>query len=302
MAYDPTSAADAAALLARRGRMRSVAGRVAQSVEAIDMPGTFVDAERAVRAITLADRMLVRLPEPGQNGVTPARQRLRAFADQILAIIEALPSPKTFRDVERAARCVLASDTLLVQLYSPPKAAKRARKDRFDIDACDEDTGDSPEADPAESDSDGVTGALFERLDHVALAHAHQTGFYPDGTACDPARAVEPHRLACPEEMDILDQWISDTAGKPFVSDERLLPLAQIMTARANASVRAQARHLGQWPDGRAFRDNDPPAFVLSKRFDREILKRPGPDYSDINEEPADDLFPWWLVRNPDTG
>jgi hypothetical protein len=293
MAYDTTSAADAAALIARRERVRALAGQVAQAVEALDVPRTFFDAERAVRAITVADRMLVRLPDPQDEseGISPARQRLRLFADRILAVIEGLSSPASFRDAERAARCVLATDTLLTQLYAPPKAARRP-KDAFDAALTDE-PEDSPEI---------ATGRLFDKLDRVALAFSREVGFYPDGTACDPAQPEEPQHLGCPEEVEIIDQWISSNNGKPFLSDDGLLPLAQILTARANGSVRAQARHIGHWPDGRKFDEKDGPFFALSKRFAAEVLKQPGADDGDVDEAPAHELFPWWLVRNPDTG
>jgi hypothetical protein len=303
MACDPISPEDAAALSARRERARAVAGRIAQAVEAMPMPRTFFDAERAVRPITVADRMLVRLPDPhGEGGISPARQRLRVFSDRILAAIEGLPMPETFRDAERASRCVLATDTLLTQLYTPPKAAKRARAGAFDPAALDDEPETPDSCEDSAKDRAGVTAALFDRLDIVALAYARETGFYPDGTACDPAGPAAPEHLACPEEIDIIDQWMNETRGKPFVESEGLLPLARIMTGRANGSVRAQARHSGQWPDGRAFKDTDPPFFVLSKRFDVEVLKRPGPDHSHVHEDPGPELFPWWLVRNPDTG
>lgn len=291
MAFDPPSTADVAALMARRERVRAVAGRVAETVEAIDMPRTFFDGERAVRAITLADRMLVRLPQTQDEGIAPARQRLRAFADCILAVIEGLPSPTTFRDAERAARCVLATDTLLDQLYAPPKATRRARADAFEV---------APGKD--EPEAEAFTSELFDRLDSVALAFSREVGFYPDGTVCDAAAVEEPHRLACPEEAELLVEWLEETNGKPPLRNEGMRPLAQIMTARANASVRAQARHKGRWPDGRTFNENDRPLFVLSKRFDTEVLKRPGPDVSGLHEDPGHPLFPWWMVRNPDTG
>ncbi len=275
--------------------MRALSLRIAQSVEAIAMPRTFFDGERAVRAITLADRMLVRLPDPQhEGGLSPARQRLRVFADQVLAVIEGLSSPATFRDAERAARCVLAADSLLTQLYAPPKQAKRTRAEAYGTPAGDD------QAEPEDSPEIAAV-MLFDTLDKTALAYAREVGFYPDGAACDPA-AVEPHRLACPEELDILEQWMDATNGKPGLGNESLLPLARIMAARANGSLRAQARHLGHWPGGKPFHDTDAQFFVLSKRFETEVLKRPGPGYGDVDEEPAHDLFPWWLVKNPDTG
>lgn len=116
---------DAAALKARRERLRAVAIQIAEVVETIPLPHTFLEAERAARTVTIADRMILRLPPDEPEAVKPARQRLRIFGDRLLDTIERLTLPDTFLGAERAGRCVLATDHMLAQLYEAPKLPKQ---------------------------------------------------------------------------------------------------------------------------------------------------------------------------------
>ncbi len=54
----------------RRARLRAFADRVLEAVEALPMPKTAADAERTLRTVTAADRMLVQL----YKRITPLQQ------------------------------------------------------------------------------------------------------------------------------------------------------------------------------------------------------------------------------------
>jgi len=54
----------------RRARLRAFADRVLEAVEALPMPKTAADAERTLRAVTTANRMLVQL----YKRITPLQQ------------------------------------------------------------------------------------------------------------------------------------------------------------------------------------------------------------------------------------
>lgn len=294
MAFDPTSAADAAALVARRERLRAWSLRIAGAVEAIPMPQSYRDGERAARAVTVADRMLARLPETEDESVSPARQRLRVFADDLFSTVEDLPLPKTFIEGERAGRCVLATERLFTQLYTPSKPLKTLCA--------------ALEADP-DPDGDGEDRArtetafhnLFNHIDQLSLAFAREIGFYPDGSACGPAALDNPEHLTCPREHTLITEWIDGIAGKPLRPGDGKHFFALMITARANASTRAQARHTGHWPDGSAYKEDAPDFWAISKAFPAEVLQRPGPIRADLDESPGPPLFPWWIVR-ADTG
>jgi hypothetical protein len=302
MAFDSPSPADVAALAERRAQVRAWSLRIAEAVEAMPLPESYRDGERAARAIIVADRMLIRLPDPDAENetISPARQRLRVRADEVFAAVEDLPLPRTFMDGERAGRCVLATERLFTQLYTPPKPARPLR----DLLAAD------PASEPHSEDDDTpeiAVDIVFDNLDRLAFAHACEVGFYPDGSPCDPAAPVEMRRLSCPGEEIVLKDWIAQLDGRTAAPGENILPLARIIAARANASTRAAARHLGEWPDGSTYRDDAPEFWTLSKAFPNgkppnEKRQRPGPGDADSVESPGPSLFPWWLVRNPDTG
>lgn len=316
MAFDAPSAEDAAVLIERQAQVRAWSLRLAEAVEAIDLPESFLDGERAARAIIVADRMLVRLPEPdaepeteldeddeAEMCVTPARRRLRVFADQVFDVITDLPMPRTFLDAERAGRCALATARLFTQLYAPSKPSKGTLED-IDLDLGDAGPADTGRRRATDETTDAISTRLLEDVDQLTLAHARATGFYPDGSVCDPVAPADHGRLVCPQEAGLMSEWLAAAAsGTP---EDGIDAVARIMAGRANASTRAAARHTGHWPDGSAYRDDAPDAWAISKAFAAEVLQRPGPRRADLraedDERPRPPGFPWWLVRNPDTG
>ena len=58
------------------------------------------------------------------------RERLRAKCEKIVAVVEALPEPKTFLEAERAARMVILADKMVERVFSEPKAVKEAVRSR----------------------------------------------------------------------------------------------------------------------------------------------------------------------------
>ncbi|MFT4074357.1 MAG: hypothetical protein QM647_02415 [Asticcacaulis sp.] len=200
--YDSEVDNDLAELKAARARLRAFAGLVAEAVESIDMPESFLEGERAARAVIAADRMVTSLPvaeileAEATPIIAPARKRLRVYAHRLLDAIEKLPLPKTFLEGERAGRCVLATDRMLSQLYEAPrpeasrvplpgiaglKAAKPAAKSvagHFDDNEDDEDR---------EPTGDDYKAVLAFRIDHLVRSRAKQSGFWNDGHPYDPA-------------------------------------------------------------------------------------------------------------------
>lgn len=190
---------DQAELKTARARLRAFAGLVAEAVESIDMPESFLEGERAARAVIAADRMVASLPvaEISETEtvpiVAPARKRLRVYAHRLLAAIENLTLPVTFLEGERAGRCVMATDRMLSQLYEAPrpeasrvefaglKATRPAPKStsRFD----DEEEYDEDSEPPV----DGYKAVLAFRLDHIVRTRAKQSGHWNDGHPYDPA-------------------------------------------------------------------------------------------------------------------
>ena len=51
------------------------------------------------------------------------RERLRQKADRVLEAVEQIEAPKTFLEVERAARAIIATDKMIIQIFSAPKVA-----------------------------------------------------------------------------------------------------------------------------------------------------------------------------------
>lgn len=63
----------------RRTRLRAFADRVLEAVEALPMPKTAADAERTLRTVTTADRMLVQL----YKRIAPLQQIDRSYAPRV---------------------------------------------------------------------------------------------------------------------------------------------------------------------------------------------------------------------------
>jgi hypothetical protein len=288
---------DAAALATRRLTLRAYADRIARIVEGLDLPETFLEAERAARAITAADRLIQQLPNipEDQDGeaedtpvvIKPPRRRLRAFADQLLKVIGYIADPDSFLEGERAGRCLLATDRMLSQLYEAPKANARFPKSpAFADDDLDEEESPYPSGKDWQLD-------LQNRVDRMTKAHARNCGIWPDGSPCIPGTPEPAHPFNEADRAVLLR--ISSEPVDPLASD-RLTAL--IITGRANAVTRARARLDGRWPDNSPYRDTDPDFYDISARFDENVLKLPPPDTPPTHVETIGPCgFPAWLVR-----
>ena len=299
---------DATALATRRLTVRAYADRIAQIVEGLDLPETFLEAERAARAITAADRIIQQLPtipedqpeNPNDDNsdadqapviIKPPRRRLRTFADRLLEVIGLIPDPDSFLEGERAGRCLLASDRMLSQLYEAPQShnkpnARFPKSPAFADDDLDENESPYPSGKDWKLD-------LQNRVDRMTRAHARNCGIWPDGSPCLPG--VPEPALPFNEADRAVLLRISSEPVDPLAS-ERLTAL--IITGRANAVTRARARLDGRWPDHSPYRESDRDFYDISARFDQEVLKLPPPDTPPEHTETIGPCgFPAWLVR-----
>lgn len=295
---------DATALATRRLTLRGYADRIAQIVEGLDLPETFLEAERAARAITAADRTIQQLPLTPEESAPDAapetspdnppaarkapRLRLHAFADRLLTVIGLIPDPDSFLEGERAGRCLLAADRMLSQLYEAPQSQNQTKARKFPRFADDLDDEDDRE------ETSDWRAEFMAKADRLAGAHARNSGIWPDRAAFDKdaPEPKDPWRLA--DSLTIF-QCDSD----PLQKDRWA---ALLMLNRANAVTRAMARRDGRWPDYSPFSENDPDYYSLSADYDEKVLKkppakdedRPRPDHSELANTIG---FPWWLVR-----
>jgi hypothetical protein len=292
---------DAALLATRRLTVRAYADRIAHIVEGLDLPETFLEAERAARAITAADRIIQQLPaipedqpeNPNNNDsdadqapviIKPPRRRLRVFADRLLTVIGLIPDPDSFLEGERAGRCLLATDRMLSQLYEAPKANARFPKSPAFADDLDEDDRE---------DTPNWRAEFMAKADRYAVGYARRCGIWPDGTPCAEGEPVpdDPWRLPDSLTIHLCLKPDSDPSQKDRFP-------AWLMLNRTNAVTRALARRDGRWPDYSAYSDNDPEYYSISAHFDEQVLQRPPldppPDYKEI---PNTVGFPAWLVR-----
>lgn len=292
---------DAAALATRRLTVRAYADRIAQIVEGLDLPETFLEAERAARAITAADRIIQQLPtipedQPETSNddsdadqapviIKPPRRRLRARADRLLEVIGLIPDPDSFLEGERASRCLLATDRMLSQLYEAPQSHNKpnARFPKSPAFADDLDEDDQAETTDWRAE-------FMAKADRFATGCARESGIWPDGTAFDKDTTAPKDRWCWADSLTIF-QCDSD----PLQKDR--WP-ALLMLNRANAVTRAMARRDGRWPDYALFGEDDPDYYSLSARYDEQVLNKPPPDTpTDHKEIPNTIGFPWWLVR-----
>lgn len=59
--------------------------------------------------------------EDGDGGLMARRKRLRAFVDTVLDTMEALPTPDTYLEAERALKAAKAADKVYTQLNNAPR-------------------------------------------------------------------------------------------------------------------------------------------------------------------------------------
>jgi hypothetical protein len=100
-------ATDLSPLEQRRARLRAFADRVLEAVEALPMPKTAADAERTLRTVTSADRMLVQL----YKRITPLQQIDPATASRA-------PYPSYARRVPTPPEARPKTDTPFVYSYA----------------------------------------------------------------------------------------------------------------------------------------------------------------------------------------
>ena len=284
MAYDTAADnPDIAVLKARQAGLRAFMEDIAEHVMSRQLPGTFLEAERSVRAVTVADRFLQTVPasasrEDGGRGATPDaspvrdpyRLRLRVYADKVMEAVTFITKPDTFLEGERAGRYAWNANRMLVQLYTPPKAGKPAVGDP-DMDAPDMD------------DDAGGRDALVNRLTSMVHTCAGQWGFWPDGTPFREGCAAPRTHMFAPDQT-----W-------PAPGDNLFDQMRNVIIASFNACARHHAESRGTWPDGTPFSPEDPPYTRVSANA---VGREAPPDI----ENPAPDEIrvagPWWIVRN----
>jgi len=280
---------DLTALQSGRDRLRALAARVAEAIEAIPMPDSFLEAERAARSVTTADRMIRHLPQD-EDAQVIVRKKLKAYGGRLLDAIETLPLPKTHTDGERAGRCVLATERMLTQLHAPrlPKAERALRfaADRMD----DEPDGEAPPLDEAMR----AWNKVETMIDRMTRGYAAQRDTWPDGAPFDRSRDVR-------EAFAVADASVYARATMEDTPAERI---SWLIITRVNAVARAAAVREGKWPDGSVFTPDDPDYYSISERYAAEVMGQP-PRPSDGWREKAEPRgFPWWVVRRtpPDSG
>lgn len=286
----PSRHHDEAALIARRERLRAFAADVADCVEAIPMPESFLEGERAVRTVTIADRILARLPdERAQDEYTqahasaigwPERLRLRTYADRLLDTVYDLPKPECFLEAERAGRFTLAADRMLTQLYGRPKPKSSGRYgDEDDMDG--EADADTPE-EVARKNLWYLTGFISKQTAH----HARVCGVWPDGQPFDDKADIA-HDAYAPLEHELMEA----------APDEPVMrTVAHLLLRQINAISRQQAGKLGHWPDNTPYSDDTPDLYTLSANLEYEAESLlSGQRAEDEEAGPLARL--WWIVR-----
>ena len=285
---------DATALATRRLTLRAYADHIAQVVEGIALPETFLEAERAARAVTVADRMVQQLPLTDDDSTTdtgvvkPPRQRLRVFADQLLKVIGYIPDPDSFLEGERAGRCVLATDRMLCQLYEAPQihTGAKAKSSGFADDEDEQENADG---------SDNKWGPAFlAKVERMTAYYAERCGIWPDGTPCAKGEPVPAYPWDAPDRITLIRCRSDEATQKDKDRWQAIL-----IISRVNAVIRAMARRDGHWPDHSPFHESDPDFYDISARYEQDVLKRPPPDIPHPPDKHDPIGFPWWLVRNP---
>ncbi len=282
MARDTAAAnPDIAALETRQADLRAFFEDIAAIVMALPMPETFIEAERSVRAVNVADRFLQTVPAdetpdpaPGPDASPvrdPHRLALRTYADRLMAAARRIPKPASFLEGERAGRYAVQANRMLVQLYTAPRTGQTVA----------EDIGDS---DNTDTDRQAAARVFVTNLNNITRHCAGHWGFWPDGTPYEEGKA-EPDLHLHP-----LDQtW-------PPPGDTMTEQGRNLLLGRINAAARYHAEANGTWPDGTPFSPTDPP-------FVRASVNATGMDGKHEGSlHPAPDeictIGPWWVVRN----
>ena len=254
--------------------------------------------------------MLARLPDDPDNDEqndtpsqsphphstrSPERLKLRVTADRVLAAIHAIAKPDSFIEADRAARCVLASQLMLTQLYTDPKPGKV--KQTFVDDEDDEDRSHWKVADPR--------AGILTRIDRLTRGYVKDSGgIWPDGSLYDSNIPTNP-ALFSAGDREALARGDADRIARAIPGEQvHNRALIYAICGRANTTARANAERTGKWPNGQAYKPEHPDYFFVSKAWDERVRNKKQvypPD--DEQNLPG---FPWWMMSRkygyPDTG
>jgi hypothetical protein len=268
---------DAFALKRRREAFRVFVDTIASHIQTLDLPETYLEAERAARAITVHDRAIETLPliigdtesDHAQAALKPIRRLLRRYADRVMEAVTFIPKPLCFLEGERAGRYALAADRMLAQLYEAPridtpKPAKTAHFADDDMDETDDEDTPNPRAE------------FMKQADRYTVGYARKCGLWPDGTPFDKEAPAPEAPWRMPDSLTVCQCLRPDS--DPLKLDR--FP-ARLMLNRVNAVTRAMARKDGRWPDHSPFDEDDPDYYDISARFDEQALNRPPPKDAD---------------------
>ena len=203
---DITEEDDEAAWKRRREGLRAFVDTIANHVQTMALPESYLEAERCVRSLTAGDRALQLLPvieadllnDKEAPAIKPIRRHIRAYADKVLDIVPRFPLPETFLEVERANRYALSADRMLAQLYGPaqmvqPKAANaKAGRRPYSVEDEAEDELEDEAAEISQAEAIAAIRTTVEAkirgIPREKLVAAQTTGFWEDGTPYDPVR------------------------------------------------------------------------------------------------------------------
>ena len=225
---------DAAALASRRRALRAFTAAVSAHLRGLDAPQTYLEAERAVRTVTAADRILERLPPDAGDDIAsappdPERLLLRADADRLMAAASLIAKPETLADGDRAMRYALAADRMLIQIYGPPRAAK----------------GSAAEEDSEGNDDQTLCEKFLWKISNMCHHKASRDGYWPDGSPYDPE--MPDYWDVTPGDVLDATAAANEAAGKPvpMLEARRQIQHAYDTLPRDEFEKR--------WPGGKAF-------------------------------------------------
>jgi len=148
---------DDEALAARRAGLRHFVKEVTAAVLVLPLPETYLEAEYAARAVTVADRVAEKLipeadklapvyfrprhvspvdfppiaPQKPKTPIDHVRKALRLYTDRLLKATPQIPLPNCFLEGTRALRFAQVCERLFTQLYAKPKGATDPEDDDY---------------------------------------------------------------------------------------------------------------------------------------------------------------------------
>lgn len=224
------------------------------------------------------------------------RLRLRAIADAKIAECQAMPAAKSWLDMGRQLRAVMAVDRLVVALWSPPP--RRRRRPRSPSPSFPSPieaparpnpppapvVSPPPAAEPAALTTHReivaeATQGVIETINTFTRACAAWMLVWPDGTIFDP-NEINWRRHALTEGFTLPDD---DRDPDIWMSGEIL--------GRCNAIARQSGRLTGTWLNDKPYSERDPDYFSLSANFATGI------EAPAKGEQPGPPGVPWWVVH-----